>query len=272
MKKRSIILSLMLLLASLLSAAALEVQAEGLPTSIHISWNGVEGAEHYDIYNGNVPVARLDHDVREYTVTHLFSDAEYRLCVAARSPEDEDLAAEWVSESTTSWDGTYEWINRTDNDNNGKLKHLKLRLETCIDPDYGQYHSVYLMFDDGSEFKIFPLFPFDSELSGTWIDYDDDSQGGISYRANAELYNIAPFNPSRWRIDRIEIDYDSSSAYIQTSALGITVMTETSYHLYMEDGSAVMAFETRGFGIADKVIFKNPNPDEGDAFILRRIQ
>ena len=105
MKKRSIILTVMLLLASLLSAAALDVQAEGLPTSVHLTWNGIEGAEHYDIYNGDVPVARLDRDAREYTVTHLLSDTEYRLCIAARSPEDKDLAAEWVSESTTSWDG-----------------------------------------------------------------------------------------------------------------------------------------------------------------------
>lgn len=272
MKKRSIILTVMLLLASLLSAAALDVQAEGLPTSVHLTWNGIEGSEHYDIYNGDVPVARLDRDAREYTVTHLLSDTEYRLCIAARSPEDKDLAAEWVSESTTSWDGVYEWINETDDDNNGKLRHLKLRLETNVDPDYGQYQSVFLMFDDGSEFMIFPLFPFDSELSGTWIDYDDESRGGVAYRTNSELYNVSPFKPSRWRIDRIEIDYDSTSAYIQTSALGITVMTETSYHLYMEDGSAMMAFETKGTGIADKVIFKNPNPGEGDAFILRRIQ
>lgn len=272
MKKRSIILTAMLLLASLLSAAALDVQAEGLPTSIHLTWNGIEGAGHYDIYNGDVPVARLDRDVREYTVSHLLSDTGYRLCIAARSPEDEDLAAEWVSESTTSWDGVYEWINETDKDNNGKLRHLRLRLETSVDPDYGQYQSVFLMFDDGSEFMIFPLFPFDSELSGTWIDYDDESRGAIAYRTNSELYNVSPIKPSRWRIDRIEIDYDSTSAYIQTSALGITVMTETSYHLYMEDGSAMMAFETKGTGIADKVIFKNPNPGEGDAFILRRIQ
>ena len=272
MKKESIIMPLMLLLASVLSASALDVQAEGLPTSIHMTWDGIEGAEHYDIYNGDVPVARLDHDAREYTVTHLLSDTGYRLCVAARSHEDKDLAAEWVDERTTSWDGIYEWINKTDSDNNGKLRHLKLRLETNMDPAYGQYQSVYLMFDDGSEFMIFPLFPFDSKLSGAWIDYDDESRGGVAYRTNAELYNVSPFKPSRWRIDRVEIDYDSTSAYIQTSALGITVMTETSYHLYMEDGSAMMAFETKGSGIADKVIFKNPNPGEGDAFILRRIQ
>ena len=269
--KRITAACIFLFVLSSFAFAEIHVEAEGAPTSIHISWNEVAGAVHYDIYNGSSPVARLDADAREYTVENLFSDTGYKFCVAARDAGNNDVSYGWVSESTTSWDGVYEWVNETDNDNKGRLRALRMRLETCTDPAYGQYHKVYLITDD-AEYQIFPLFPFGSELSGAWIEYDDCTPAGIAYRTNAELFNKSPFVPSRWRVDRIEIDYDATSAYIQTSALGITVTTVSSYHLYMEDGNAVMAFETRGSGIADSVLFKNPNPGEGDAYILRRIQ
>ena len=272
MRRIIALLTALSLLAGMAAAASLGAEAEGLPTSVTLSWNPVEGAAHYDIYNGDKPVARLGSDASSYTVEKLLSDEEYTFCVAARGEGNEDIDAEWVSVSTSSWDGVYEWINETDKDNKGRMKSLRFRLDTKVDPVYGQYHEMFLLSDDGNEYRIFPLFPFDSDMSGQWIDYDDQTPAGIAYRINAERFNKSSFTPSRWRVDRIEIDSDSTSAYIQTSAFGITVMTTTTYNLYMEDGQAMMTFETNGSGIADTVIFRNPNPGEGDAFILRRIQ
>ena len=272
MRRIIALLTALSLLAGTAAAASLGAEAEGLPTSVTLSWNPVEGAAHYDIYNGDKPVARLGSDASSYTVEKLLSDEEYTFCVAARGEGNEDIDAEWVSVSTSSWDGVYEWINKTDKDNKGRMKSLRFRLDTKVDPVYGQYHEMFLLSDDGNEYCIFPLFPFDSDMSGQWIDYDDQTPAGIAYRINAERFNKSSFTPSRWRVDRIEIDSDSTSAYIQTSAFGITVMTTTTYNLYMEDGQAMMTFETNGSGIAGTVIFRNPNPGEGDAFILRRIQ
>ena len=272
MRRIIALLTALSLLAGTAAAASLGAEAEGLPTSVTLSWNPVEGAAHYDIYNGDKPVARLGSDASSYTVEKLLSDEEYTFCVAARGEGNEDIDAEWVSVSTSSWDGVYEWINETDKDNKGRMKSLRFRLDTKVDPVYGQYHEMFLLSDDGNEYRIFPLFPFDSDMSGQWIDYDDQTPAGIAYRINAERFNKSSFTPSRWRVDRIEIDSDSTSAYIQTSAFGITVMTTTTYNLYMEDGQAMMTFETNGSGIAGTVIFRNPNPGEGDAFILRRIQ
>ena len=272
MRRIIALLTALSLLAGTAAAASLGAEAEGLPTSVTLSWNSVEGAAHYDIYNGDKPVARLGSDASSYTVEKLLSDTEYTFCVAARGEGNEDIDAEWVSVSTSSWDGVYEWINKTDKDNKGRMKSLRFRLDTKVDPVYGQYHEMFLLSDDGNEYRIFPLFPFDSDMSGQWIDYDDQTPAGIAYRINAERFNKSSFTPSRWRVDRIEIDSDSTSAYIQTSAFGITVMTTTTYNLYMEDGQAMMTFETNGSGIAGTVIFRNPNPGEGDAFILRRIQ
>lgn len=255
-----------------LSASALSVKAESFPTSIGLSWNEVEGAVYYDIYNGSESVARLPSDVRSFTVTRLNSNGSYDICVAARTADNADLDAEWVTCSTTSWDGVYEWVNKTDDDNKGRMKHFSVRLATKVDDVYGQYLEMYLQNDDGSELRIFPLFDLGSPESGNWVDYDDDGRIGTAYRENAERFNTSIFKPSRWRVDRIVIDYDSTSAYIQTSAFGITVDTETTYNLYIEDGLRKMSFTTTSeSSLAKSVLFHNPNPGEGDAFILTEI-
>ena len=271
MKRTIAFFAFALLLACTAAASALDAVYEAFPTSVSFSWNKVDGARYYDIYNGSTPIARISGDEDSYTAAHLLSDTEYSFCIAARDSGNNDLDAAWLDVTTTSWDGVYEWINETDDDNKGKLKSLRFRIHTKVDPVYGQYYETYLLLDDGSEYCIFPLFPFGSEDSGKWIDYDDQSRAGTAYRINAERFNKSRFTPSRWRVDRIEIDLDSTSAYIQTSAFGITVTTNTSYQLYMEDGEAMMRFETTGSGIAGSVIFKNPNPGEGDAFILKRV-
>ena len=103
------------------------------------------------------------------------------------------------------------------------------------------------------------------------MDYDDTGEAGTSYRLNAERFNTYPFNPQKWRLDKVVIDYDSSSAYIQTSALGFVFETTTECEFYIEDGAMKMSFSTEGSGIVDAALFKNPNPGEGDAFILTRI-
>ena len=272
MTKRLLFVSFLLAFAGFSSLSALSVDAEAFPSSVLLSWDGTDGAVYYDVYTGERFLARLGSGEREYRAERLLSDTTYNFSVAARTEANETLAADFTSATTTSWDGVYEWINETDKDNKGRMKSLRFRLDTKVDPVYGQYHEMFLLSDDGNEYRIFPLFPFDSDMSGQWIDYDDQTPAGIAYRINAERFNKSSFTPSRWRVDRIEIDSDSTSAYIQTSAFGITVMTTTTYNLYMEDGQAMMTFETNGSGIAGTVIFRNPNPGEGDAFILRRIQ
>lgn len=263
---------LLFVVVAVLSAASLNTKVESFPTSISLSWDPVEGAVYYDIYNGQTSVARLPSDARSYTVTKLFSNESYDLCVAARDAENRDLASEWVSATTTEWDGIYEWVNLTKNDNKGKMKTFRLRLETVRDEVYGQYLSMFIVNDDGSELRIFPLFDFGSEESGNWVDYDDKGRTGTAYRENAERFNTSIFKPSKWRVDRIVIDYDSTSAYIQTSAFGIIVDTETTYNLYIEDGKRKMSFTTTSeSSLAESVLFHNPNPGEGEAFILTEI-
>lgn len=272
MTKRTVVVSFLFIFAGLLYASAFSLEAVSRPSSVILSWNENSDAVYYDIYSGEKFIVRLDSAVRSYEVKRLLSDTRYDFSIAARTKDNKTLDAAFCHAVTTSWDGIYEWINKTNDDNKGKVKSLRLKIETATDPAVGQYHNVYMEMDNGEEVRIFPLYSFGDPDSGKWVDYDDDSVAGISYRLNAERFNTSPFSPSRWRVDKVVIDYDSSSAYIQTSALGLVFDTVSGYELYIEDGVMKLSFHTEGNGIVNGVLFKNPNPGEGDAFILTRIE
>ena len=272
MTKRLLSVSFLLLFVVVLHAAPLSLEAIAYPSSVNLSWNEADGAVFYDIYSGEDFIVRLDSSSRCYDVKNLLSDTHYDFSIAARTSDNETLDAAFASATTTSWDGIYEWINQTDIDNHGRVRSLRIRIETAYDSSVGQYHNVYMYMEDGSEVKIFPLYSFDDPSSGEWVDYDGDSVAAVSYRLNAERFNTSPFTPGRWRVDKVVIDYDSSSAYIQTSALGLVFETVSGYELYIEDGVMKLSFYTEGTGIVNGILFKNPNPGEGDAFILTRIE
>lgn len=272
MTKKIVIACFLLMIPSFLAAAGLDAVCTPHPSSVDFSWSGVPGAVYYDIYNEDAFTVRLEGDATSYTVSHLLSDTDYSFSIAARTADNETLDAAFLDTATGSWDGVYQWVNRTDEDNRGRMRSFTLRVETETDPAVGQYHALYMIMDDGAEVRISPIYDFSDPSSGEWVDYKSDSPAAISYRLNAERFNTSVFKPSRWRVDKLVIDYDSSSAYIQTSALGITVETVTTYRLYEEDGAMKMSFQTEGSGIVSSMLFNNPNPGEGDAFILTRIQ
>ncbi len=271
MTKRLLFVSFLLAFAGFSSLSALSVDAEAFPSSVLLSWDGTDGAVYYDVYTGERFLARLGSGEREYRAERLLSDTTYNFSVAARTEANETLAADFTSATTTSWDGVYEWVNKTDKDNKGRVKGIRIRIETAYDEKVGQYHNVYMYKDDGTEVKIFPLYDFSDSSSGEWVDYNASSPAAISYRFNAERFNTSPFKPVKWRVDKVVIDYDSSSAYIQTSALGLVFETVSGYELYIEDGEMKLSFHTEGSGMVSGVLFRNPNPGEGDAFILTKI-
>lgn len=270
MTKRLLFVSFLLLFAGFSFASGLEAEAVSYPSSVYFSWKPVEGAVYYDIYNGQDFVVRLPSSEHSYTVERLLSSESYSFSIAARTEDNITLDASFLDVETGSWDGIYEWVNETDKDNKGKMESYRVRLETRMDPMVGEYHAVYLI-KDGMELPIFPLYDFSDKSSGEWVDFDDEGIAGTSYRINAKLFNTSPFNPSKWRMDKVVIDYDSTSAYIQTSAMGMIFETVTRYELYCEDGSMKMSLTTEGSGVVDSFLFRNPNPGEGDAFILTRI-
>ena len=271
MTKRLVFVSFLLLFAGFSFASGLDAEYVSHPSSVYFSWKTVEGAVYYDIYNGEEFIIRLPSSAREYEVSSLPSDTAFSFSIAARNEDNETLDAAFIDAVTGSWDGIYEWVNKTDRDNKDQMKSYKVRVETGKDEKIGQYHSFYMVVDDGSEMRIFPLYDFSDEEAGEWVDFDDETSPAISYRINEKRFNTSPFDPSRWRLDKAVIDYDSTSAYIQTSALGMIFETVTTYKLYCEEDSMKMSLTTEGSGVVNSFLFRNPNPGEGDAFILTRI-
>ncbi len=272
MTKRALFACFLLFSAAFLAADGLDAVCTPHPSSVDFSWSGVPGAVYYDIYRGETFLARVDSSTLSYTAENLLSDTEYSFSVAARTENNTTLDAAFLDTVTGSWDGVYRWENLTDEDNRGSMRSYTLRVETETDPAVGQYHAIYMLANDGKEYRIFPLYDFGDPASGEWVEYKGKSPEAVSYRLNAERFNASVFKPSKWRVDKVVIDYDSTSAYIQTSAIGITVETVTTYRLYEEDGVMKMSFQTEGSGVVNGMLFKNPNPGEGDAFILTRIQ
>ena len=270
MTKKAVIACFLLFISSLIYAVELEATAEAFPTSVSFSWNPVEGAVYYDVYNGEAFLSRLDAGARAYTAVGLLSDTDYSFSIAARTSDNETIAAAFLDVETGSWDGIYEWVNMTDDDNDGKMAWLRIRVDTDYDEAVGQYHNIYMIMEDGSEVKIFPLYDFGDPKSGQWESYKGDGTAATAYRLNADRLNTSIINPSKWRLDSITLGPDHGSAHVETRAFGITADIIASYRLFVEDGIMKMEYSTAGSGAAEAILFCNPNPGEGDSFVLVR--
>ena len=267
--KRSLLAVIAVLLCR--SVIAMTCLAESFPSSVGLSWSPVEGAVYYDIYNGNVPVARLSSSELSYVVTKLPPHTDFRFCVAARDGSNTNLDSKWVSATTSGWDGVYYWENLTDNDNDGLVKDMKFRVVSKTDPGIGPYLEIWSYDANGDEYRIFPLQDL-AAASGEWVQYKGSSPEAVAYRNNAERFNTSPFKPGKWRLEKLVIDYDSTSAYIQTSAIGMKLDTVSTYQFFIEDGVRKLSFTTTSdSSLVRKYLFDNPNPGEGPAYILVEI-
>lgn len=271
MMKRLFLLFLTACLCLNCVPAAINASAAAEPSAVIFTWNAVDGAEYYDIYNEDTFIVRLPSDTLSYRKDNLVSGTEYSFSIAARDKDNNTIDAAFLTVKTGYWDGIYEWVNKTGKDNRGRMKSLTVRVETDFDQSFGQYHKLYMIGEDKSEVKIFPLYDFDDPDAGKWVDYKDKGEAGTSYRLNADRLNTSVINPSKWRLDNVIIGFDSGSAYIESKALGISADITASYRFFIEDGKKKMEYITTGNGIADSILFKNPNPGEGKAFILTEI-
>lgn len=262
-----------LIFLPLVLCADMNLKGEALPTEVILTWNAVDGSVYYDVYLGSEFLTRIEDGKREYRVENLDSDNEYSFSVAARDGKNADLDAGFLDISTENWDGTYKWVNETDKDNKGKMRSLTLRVLTCHDAVYGQYYEIYQVPEKSAEFKIFPLFAFGDNSAGEWHKYKENSDAGRSYKENAEIFNTSIFKPGKWRVTRIEMDKDKIVAHIETSAIGIVVSTATTYEFCVDpSGNRYILLDTiADNSMVNSFLFKNPNPGEGDEFVLREI-
>lgn len=272
-KKGFTVICLFMFAAIMLFSSDMSVDYDASPSSVSFHWAPVAGAMHYDIYKDNEFVARISDGSTSYTVERLYCSTFYSFTFASRDEQGNTLDAAWLDVTTDTWDGLYSWVNKTDKDNKGKLKHLVVRVEMKIDPVYGQYPEIWFQNDDGSENRIFPLFDFDDPDSALWHKFKEDSEAGRAYRENANRFNTTVFNPGKWKLDKVVIDTNETTAYILTSILSFELTTWSKFVFFEgEDGIKRLSLETKGEeAITNSFIFKNPNPDEDSRFILTKV-
>ncbi len=269
--KKLLLLLIIVLALSSSAYANMNIKAEAGPTWIYLEWTVVPGTNTYDIYLNDVCVVRLNNAETSFKAENLDSKKDYEIAIASRDKSDNTLDFAHTDATTTSWDGIYRWENKTGNDNKGKLESLQYRIETAHDDTHGQYYKIY-MDKDGKEYQIFPLFNFGDQAINEWHKYKEDSLAGMAYRENASLFNTSSFTPAKWKISKIVIDSNSIEAYIQTSVIGMNLMTVTRFNLARNNDVDTITFETTSDkALVRNYLFCNPNPGEGDAFILTKV-
>lgn len=269
LKKRNILIVVLAVIGQL-AFASLNLEAETQVNSVTLSWDEVNGADYYDIYNGDVFVVRLGSDVFSYTLSHLDQDETYRFVMGARDSANATLDADAVTVRTGDYSATYLWTNPTDDDNKGRLKEIRYKAELAEDKTYGQYMRISII-EDGQEHVIFPLADFNS-ASWDWIDYDADSPAAIAYRLNCEKFNTMGIKPGKFKVDSVTLDNDSICVTIRTSALGISVETVSTYEFGCDEEGRFISFTTTGSGLAKSALFKNPADRENPyTYILREV-
>ena len=241
-----------------------------LVNDVNLEWNEVEGASFYDVYANDIFLARLDADTFSYTAVNLDQDSAYRIIVGARDEENNTLDAGAVEVETDSFSGVYKWVNRTDDDNKGRLREITYIARLRTSPKYGQYMEISIPYGD-DELVIFPLQSLE-DSTWPWIDYDDDGKTALAYRLNCERFNTSSLKPGRFRVSRISITPESASVEIQSSAFGFKVTTTSSYDFSMREDGVYLVYRTSGSGLVESALFRNPmNEDDPFTYELVRV-
>lgn len=260
MKKRMSIALAACLSAHMLFAMDLMVE-NAYPNQFSVSWTPVEGAVHYDLYADGQALDRVDGNVTSASIgsndNPLYSNREYTLIVAARDGDNKDLDAVAVAATTSSWSGSYKWINDTGDDNKGRCKMIHYVLD---DKPEGMIIQSEL-----PELGLVQVSPM--PVSEKWTDYDDPD--AEIYRANAIIFNTTNFKPSKYKVVEIQQDAGGVTDILKTKAMGMSFTTTSHYRLIVtEEGKRAVLFNTKGSGLAATGIFHNPDERWDGAFLV----
>lgn len=244
--------------------------AYSTPTSLRLSWEEVPGAVYYDVYVDGSFIVRLDSSVHDYEVRNLLSGRTYELSFAARDQDNNTLEAQFATLETGYWDGTYKWVNPTNEDNDGLVKDLEFRAHTVVDDKYGQYIEVYTSYE-GKEYRIIPLYDLD-ELTSEWTKWDAQGPEAETYRVYASRFNTSSFTPSKWKLGKINFDSDVIYNSILSKFMGIEVETVSIIRFDMDrDGKMTMSLQFEGGNLVKKFMFMNPEVDSDGIYTMQKV-
>lgn len=243
---------------------------EAHPCAITLAWDAVEGASFYDIYLDDAFVVRLSDGETAWRIDGLEGWRDYKVSWAARDVDNKDLDVHIENVTTEGWDGEYVWVNTSDDDNDGRMKELRMRVRTVDDPVYGQYPEISIV-TGGVPYRFFPIFDLGQEVAG-WIDWDSDTDYGECYRQCAALINTMDINPSDWKLERIEIS--PSRVYMAVTSRAMIVFqahTDSTFEFYENgEGRRCLRYMMGGDDVFRMVAFMNP-VDGSPAYVLEEV-
>ena len=167
---------------------------------------------------------------------------------------------------SSSWSGTYKWVNPTSKNNGGKMRELTLIVE---DTDEEWKREIWL-FDNDDFYRIFPFLPPTDPEFSLWHKFDEDSEAGNSFRHNNKKINTSPFKPGKWQMTGVISSDDESKATITVSAFTLKVSLETTFSFSLdENGKEQLTFwMDTDLNLADGMFFKNPEAGSEGKFVL----
>ena len=170
-----------------------------------------------------------------------------------------------------SWDGLYRWDNNTNKSNWGKIKEITIRVKS-VNEDY--LYELYLIGQDGSEHRIFPLVLPSSPSYKEWHDYNEDSSEGEAFRFNNKRMNTTIVAPGKWKIKDSSVEGDKINTSIIASAFGMEITIEIEYLFSLDEGGNKQL--TFGMdadqNIAKGKFFQNPEKGSDGKFTLSLIE
>ena len=175
---------------------------------------------------------------------------------------------------TESWAGTYQWINPTNKDNDGKCTEITFVVKEITLADGTDSFEVWELMSDSTLRRLFPVEDA-TEEGYSWHKWDEDSLVAENYRANAEKFNTTSYTPSKWKVKETVQEELYGSCKVQTKALIFTINTTSSFQLRYnsETGKQELLYKTIGDSLAKMGLFFNPEPgEEGkEVFVLTKL-
>ena len=166
------------------------------------------------------------------------------------------------------WNGRYLWVNPTKKDNGGKMKSVEMMVKETKDE---WKREIYLL-DEDEEYRLFPLIMPSDESFSEWHKYKEDSDVAKTFRYNTDKLNTSPFSPGKWLLKEIRSEGDKSIMEVTVSAFNMKVgITITFAFALDENGKEQLTFWLdTDLAMANGMFFKNPEPESGGRFVLKK--
>lgn len=229
------------------------------PNRVDVSWLPVTGADHYDLYVNRTAINRIDASQLSFAVggddSPLESETEYPILVVARDAGETVMDSVLLTAMTGSWNGTYRWENKTKKNNKGKCKAIEMEImgnQCVLITPFGRHQIAPV-----PPSPAFQECPSDDEVTKTVLLLFD-------------MFNTSSYQVDGYKVISTDRTASGITIRLELQCKGRTVPLTAVIGFGIDEGLPVIKFSCRSKGIADMVIFKNPEKQSKGIFVLRK--